>query len=172
MRAEKISGKGFSLVETLITVAVMSILLGLATHEFGKWIVKSDIESQVAELHGRLQAMRAEANFRNRAHFLRLETGGYSVAADTWPEAFGNGRLDDEDSEIVPYKEFRRPANGGSVIKIDHRGFIPLNTARTICFYSDVNPATDCIVIHCARTNTGKIRNQRAACNAENCRVK
>jgi hypothetical protein len=146
--------------------------LGIAALEFRKWIVKYDIESQVSELYGRMQRIRAEALYRNAAHFLVLEEGGYSVVADTWPESLGNGKIDSEDRVLVPFKQFAHPVNKGSTIKFDRRGLVPLNNARTICVLSDVDPDFDCIVVHLVRINMGKIRKQSAPCKAENCMVK
>jgi|WetSurMetagenome_2_1015567.scaffolds.fasta_scaffold00013_92 prepilin-type N-terminal cleavage/methylation domain-containing protein len=164
--------KGFSLIEVLVVMGIVAILLAFTSIEFRRLMIRHDIESQVCELHGRLQRTRIEANTRNTAHFLRLEKDGYSVVADTWPDLFGNGKLDNEDRVMIPFKKFAHPVNSASTIKFDSRGIVPLNTARTICIYSDVDPEIDCLVIHCARINSGKIKNQNSACNADNCRVK
>ena len=164
--------KGFSLVETLITLAVMSILLGLATLEFSKWIVKYDIESQTQELYSKLQITRVQALHRNTRHYFQLERNGYSISASSSPFDFGSGESDSGDVVIAPYKQLRHPVDRGSVIKFDHRGLVPLNQARTICIPSDVNPDFDCIVIHRVRINMGKIKRQGEACVATNCRVK
>jgi prepilin-type N-terminal cleavage/methylation domain-containing protein len=167
-----IGRKGFSFVEMLITLTVISLLLGLAAHEFSKWVARYTIESQVQELYSKLQSTRAQAMFRNTAHFLVLDRGGYSIVADTYPSAFGNGELDVQDSVISPFKAFTYNADRGSVVKFDNRGLAPLNNARTVCFVSEVNPSFDCLIIHRARINMGKIRKQTDPCKAENCMAK
>jgi prepilin-type N-terminal cleavage/methylation domain-containing protein len=167
-----IGNKGFSLIEMLITLAIMSILLGLATLEFSKWIVKYDIESQTQELYSKLQFTRFQAMHKNTCHFFQLERSGYSISADTAPFDFGSCHPGPDDTVVTPFRQLKHPVDNGSTIKFDSRGLVPLNNARTICISSNVNPDFDCIVIHRVRINMGKIRRQTDECVATNCMVK
>jgi prepilin-type N-terminal cleavage/methylation domain-containing protein len=167
-----IGGKGFSLIETLITLAIMSILLGLATLEFSKWIAKYDIESQTQELYSKLQLTRVQAMHRNTCHYFQLERSGYSITADTAPFDFGSCHPGPDDTVVSPFKELKYSVDKSATIKFDSRGLVPLNNARTICIPSNANPDFDCIVIHRVRINMGKMRRQTDECIATNCMVK
>jgi prepilin-type N-terminal cleavage/methylation domain-containing protein len=163
---------GFSLVEVLIVVCIIALLLAIATLSFSDWVTRYNIESQILMLNGDLLRARYAAMNRNKAHFVVLKNNNYSVVADTHPSPFGDGEITEDDTVVVPEKTFARPINSSSVITFNARGMVPLYQARTICVYSEVNPATDCIIVHTARINTGKIRNQKSTCNSDNCRAK
>jgi prepilin-type N-terminal cleavage/methylation domain-containing protein len=166
------SGKrsdGFTLVELLVVVCVAALLAGLAFMSFTNWSSKYDIESQVLMLHADLMRARSSAIIRSRAHFVVLKTGSYYVAADTHPAPFGDGDLTEHDAVVLPEKVFSRPINSPSTLTFNARGMATLY--RTICVYSDVKPETDCIIIHRARINTGKIYNQKGNCDSDNCRA-
>ena len=166
------SGKrsgGFTLIELLAVVCIAALLAGLAFLSFSNWARKYDIESQVLMLHADLLRARSAAISRNRSHFVVLKTGSYYVAADTHPAPFGDGDLTEHDAVVVPEKVFSRPINNPSTLTFNARGMATLY--RTICVYSDVKPGTDCIIIHRARINTGKIHNQMGDCDSDNCRA-
>lgn len=56
---------GFTLVEMLVTVAILAILLGLAAPSFTAYILNTKLTTQANALSADLQAARSEASRRN-----------------------------------------------------------------------------------------------------------
>lgn len=69
--------RGFSLVELMVTVAVLSLLMTLAVPSFAEWIQNSRIRTAAESIQNGLQVARAEAVRRNaRVEFALVGTGG------------------------------------------------------------------------------------------------
>lgn len=67
-------GRGFSLVELVVTLAIMGILLALAMPSYRAWIVNVKIRSTAESIQSGLQLARAEAVRRNTAVMFQLTT--------------------------------------------------------------------------------------------------
>ena len=84
--------RGFSLVELMVTVAVLSLLMTLAVPSFNEWIQNGRIRTAAESIQNGLQVARAEAVRRNaRVEFALVST----VPEDATSVAFdGLGRSD------------------------------------------------------------------------------
>ncbi len=80
------SVRGFSLIELVVTIAVLAILVTLATPSFTSLLNASRLTSQANELVASLQLARSEAVRRNSRVTLCRTTNGTSCAgvAGTW----------------------------------------------------------------------------------------
>ena len=95
-----VSSSGFTIVELLITIAVASILLGLAVPSFTGMIVNSRLTAQTHDIIAAANLARSEAIKRNSSVSLcRVRTAG-ATACDTsngewehWIVRAGNGTI-------------------------------------------------------------------------------
>lgn len=67
--------QGFTLLELLITIAVLGILLGIAVPSFQSSLTNSRLTTAANDLVGALQAARSEAIKRNATHQFCVDTG-------------------------------------------------------------------------------------------------
>lgn len=76
--------RGFTLIELMITVAVLAILVGLGVPSFRDFIVGSRLTTQTNELVAAINLGRSEAVKRNRAiSFCRTTTDTATACANT-----------------------------------------------------------------------------------------
>jgi prepilin-type N-terminal cleavage/methylation domain-containing protein len=80
MNQEK-SQKGFSLMEVILVVLLMSIAIGFSVLYYQSSQVRADINAQTSELAGylRLQQSRAESGLEGGIHSIHLEEDSYSL---------------------------------------------------------------------------------------------
>jgi len=67
---------GFSLIELMIALAILSLLLGVATPAFNGMLANQRVKTAAADLHTSLLQARAEAVKRNRTIQMRPPVGG------------------------------------------------------------------------------------------------
>jgi len=148
---------GFTLVELLVVIGIISLLLGIGTIQFSRYTLKYDTESQTRKLYGDLLEIRSRALFEKESKALVLSADAYSLYAST-----------DTTATPVETVTLKRPItfNGsGAEIVFDTRGML-LNS-KTICVSEENDAAVDSVVVSTARVQLGK-RNGGMACNAAN----
>jgi prepilin-type N-terminal cleavage/methylation domain len=98
---------GFTLVELLVTVAVLAVVLALAVPSFQGVINRNRVTTAANELASALQLARVEAVRRNRAVVLCPSTDGTSCAGADWSrlvifvDANGDRSPGGDDDELV-----------------------------------------------------------------------
>ncbi|MCU6433492.1 GspH/FimT family pseudopilin [Undibacterium sp. Jales W-56] len=86
---------GFTLVELLVTVAVVSILLALAAPSFSNLIASQRAKAVASELFAALSRTRSEAIARNTSITLSPQTGGWQNGWQIRDSATPPNLLDD-----------------------------------------------------------------------------
>ena len=152
---------GFTLVEILITIAILGILVVLAVGNFGGMNEKYKVEAETKQLHADLMDARGRAMQRNRWFFVRItSTGyGYKTYEDSSPAPDGNGPpLDNTADALVTSMTVRHAINtnlaGGNDFGFNRNGIA--NDNGTIWFVSTAQPDYDCITIRPTRIKMGQ----------------
>lgn len=125
-------GHGFSLVELMVTVAVLSLLMVLAVPSFTEWIQNSRIRTAAESVQNGVQLARAEAVRRNaRVEFaldgtgggwvVRFAGGGATIQARSGSEGAGGVVLSTvpEDATSVAFDGLGRAENTLTAINVD-----------------------------------------------------
>jgi len=159
---------GFSLIELIIVIGLMSILLALATLDFGAWQRKSMVERYTKELYSDIQDARMRAAFTKKPQ--RVEFGAQQVIFRSFSSE-GDVLGTKISTKILPLSFTLNsgwtPAN---LIDFDTRGVMsdPVPSAKVICFTTTEDAAYDALIITPALTSMGKVTNRGSACAQTN----
>jgi prepilin-type N-terminal cleavage/methylation domain-containing protein len=165
---------GFTLIELVVVIAIISILLAIATINFSNWVTRQNIDREVKEMYADIMSLRQRAivtgqncdvEFPNAA---TLVLKRYSSEAET--------RV--TEGTVVQRKNFRYPVvlSSAKPIEFNERGMMIDPDDKIICVFTDANPSVDALVITQSRVSMGKISNQgskdAAACTKSNIEIK
>ncbi|TAN43386.1 MAG: hypothetical protein EPN25_00990 [Nitrospirae bacterium] len=149
--------KGISLVELVISGALVGVLVVASGFSYRGWIGRYRVEKITNELYADLMHARLKALQTNRQHYVMLEGSSYTVMEDT----NDNGCSDAGDS---PLPGFPKPVphalcnNGtGNRIDFDKRGL--MSQSKTLWFTSSFEPDYDCMKVSRARIIMGRYEN-------------
>jgi prepilin-type N-terminal cleavage/methylation domain-containing protein len=140
--------KGFSLIELVVTIGVITILLAIATLEFNKYMTKSNIESQAKMMYSDMMTARAEA---------LLQKSDRSIKVDTTAKVFSIHPSSNGSGTPLLQKTLNFPldSDNGNTVAFDTRGVA--NITKIICVGVSGNPAAvDSIIITETRIQLGK----------------
>ena len=164
----KSGSSGFSLIELIVTMAIMSIILGIATLNFRSWVVKNNKEAQIREIFVDLNEARTNAFTQKRPYWIVFQPNSYVMKSYT--------------SATAPVPTNATAVTSGTTIKTKNLTYGLTNAGASIVntpvifdttgitfnwFTIFVNPyntdpskepaTANCIVISTARINMGKI---------------
>src|SRR5512142_123163 len=88
------NSSGYSLLELLVVIGVVTTLLGISVVFGHDWLVRSQVEGQTRELFTDLMNARVSAMQKNRVYFVTLASNQYTIYDDTYPAPDGNGNRD------------------------------------------------------------------------------
>lgn len=157
---------GFTLVELMIVIAIMGILLSIATLNWNEMQTKSAIESQIKTIHADLMQVRLQALYGKRARSVVISGQVYKSYSST---------------VITPTpletKQLRFPVvwNSTGALTFDTQG-LTNGTERSLCIlptgdlFKINSAAVDSIVVSQARLNMGK--RTGVACDSDNIKQK
>jgi prepilin-type N-terminal cleavage/methylation domain-containing protein len=163
--------KGFTIVELSVVIAIMGILITMATFYFRDIQQRADVEQKVKRMYTDLMSTRVRAMQRGRDHFVSLATGTtiYRIYEDTFPAPDGNGQLDTasdtqvSSQSVAPYTLVLQTA-GMSPVQFNSKALVS-GTTGWVRINSTAVGEYDCIEIGQIRTGMGKM-------NGANCIVK
>jgi type IV fimbrial biogenesis protein FimT len=160
--------KGFSLVELLVIVCIISILLGIATINFNHWVRRYNIEKEVKEIYAELMLARQQSFVTGMNHRVEFESANSIVFrrySSEWDLDHGSGVVVRQ--RILPYSITISDPND-KTIEFNPRGMMNDIIPKSVCIYSGVTPPIDSIYITQTRINVGKIKNQGNSCEKAN----
>lgn len=89
---------GFTLIELMVTIALLSILLTLGAPSFNSLIQNMNLTTQANQFVASVQLARSEAVRRNHNVLLSAQAGNAALHWESgwqvWSDSNGNGRLD------------------------------------------------------------------------------
>jgi len=153
---------GFTLIEVLVVIAIIGILLSLATLDFSTWQKKYAIEAQTRGMLTDFTDARLQAIHRKNFVTITLSTNSY-VITRFGTETLTNGTTIMTKQLKYPIQQFA-PGNGtltdfsNTVLTIDERGYIGSTDYLTIAVApSQTSASLNCLSVQAAQTNAGKI---------------
>lgn len=158
--ADKSVRAGFTLVEILITLAILGILVAMAIGNFGGVNDKYKVEAETKQLYADLMDARGRAMQRNRASFVRINSVVYQTFEDTSPAPDGDGSLQqgvDTGIASVTVSHAIDASNIGAaplVFNFNRNGIA--SVTGYLRFSSNASPDYDCITINPTRIKMGK----------------
>jgi len=149
---------GFTLVEILITIAILGILLVIGVSNLRGFNEKYKVEAETKQLFADMMDARGRAMQRNRVAFVRVNGNDYQTYEDTSPAPDGDGALQNTDTLITDAKVSHAIATGNIVVPLSfnfNRNGIA-SVAGFIRFSSTAQPDYDCISIGATRIKMGQ----------------
>ena len=113
---------GFTLIELMITLAVVAILLGLIAPGFTTFVKNNRLTNQINTLIGTLHLARAEAANRREVVILCASDNGSACNTTRWEEGWIMFTDDDIDAVIDPpdgdtLLHYQEPLSGGNSLR-------------------------------------------------------
>jgi prepilin-type N-terminal cleavage/methylation domain-containing protein len=159
---------GFTLTELIVVMSIMGILFSIVTLNFNDWQKKAQIERQTRELYTDINTARTESVFRKNKHRITFQPNSYVFTGySSENEAASAGTA--ISSRNVTYQLTRVVGTSTAsiadyAVEFDMRGLVTGANFSSPNLTLNLNPVGtgaifDCIVIHVARTNMGKMEN-------------
>lgn len=143
---------GFSLIEMMVVVALMGILLAIATLSFNDFSRKSRIEGQVKTLYSDLANVRSEAMFRRAGRFTQITPNLFSVYSSNSLLGQPVRTTILKNTVVTNESEVRFNERG---LLVDADGLL-LDHSIFICISGDNSAGLDSIIIGMANIQMGK----------------
>ena len=156
---------GFTLIEMLIVIAIISVLLSIATLSFNSMTRKSAVEGQTKMISADLMGVRSQALYEKRGRTVVVTTAQFTVYS-----SIGVG------TTPLLVKALQVPVSPASLrMDFDQWGGATLNSDSTvtdasICAGANTDAALDSVVISRSSIQTGKLNS--AECASANIDVK
>lgn len=165
-RLHTLNESGFTLTEILVVVAIIGVLLSIATFGFHQWMVKSNVEAEVRQMLADFSQLRFRAVTTKQKHSVTINSNSYVFKSYTSvDEPPAGGTVIPGGTHNVNYqlKSSNTTFFAGEIYEIGALGTININVGlfpnEIIPIYVAYNggaPNLDCVNIHVARISIGK----------------
>jgi prepilin-type N-terminal cleavage/methylation domain-containing protein len=150
---------GFTIVELIVVIAVIGILLAIATFGFSQYQRKAKMEEQMRTLYADLMESRSKALYEKIPRTVKVQANSYAVYPA--PNAAGTPEL----SRVLNYPVVFSLATDNV---FNTQGVLANATAKTICIQEQPNQlSVDAVIITETMVSIGK-RTNGAACATAN----
>ena len=155
---------GFSLVELIVIIAIISTLLGLATLAFHDWLVKNNVEAQTRQMATDFSELRVRAMTTKQRHSITVNPGEYvfkSYSSADEPASAGTELPGGTHKVTYQLKKNATTLVAGEIYDIDQRGMIDPgsfagNVIPSIYLAHTGTANYDCLNLCVVRVNAGK----------------
>lgn len=161
--------RGFSLIELIVVIGLVSVLLTVATLNFGAWQRKSLVERYTKEIYSDIQ------DARMRAAFTKVRQGVEFGAQQVVFRRFSSegdvaGTVVTTKALPLSFTKNTWTQPTATRIDFDTRGIMidQVPVAKVICFTASEDAAYDALIITPALTSMGKVINRESACARTN----
>lgn len=152
---------GFSLLELLITMAIMGIVMSISTISFNSWTRKSHIEKQIRELFTDLSESRSRAFHEKKEFRVTFQPKSYVIKSySSEAEPRSSGKIISNKTLTYGLTSKSGTNLDGDIsdkfVEFDVRGW-GTNNFTVIVNPLDADSSLNCLVIYDTRVNMGKI---------------
>jgi len=159
--------KGFTLVELMVAIAIIAILLTLATLNFNEYTRKHNTEAQVKAIFTDLLAAKVDAVHRRMRY-----TVVFNVTANPNTCTITDGNGNATQRTLKHGITTNLGAGNNLTLQFDTRGFnTTANAPQAVCIADENSLAYDSIVINQVKVNLAK-KNSGANCASADCVIR
>jgi len=167
--SERYKTNGFSIIELMVVIGIISILLTISTISFNSWQVKHKMEAQVRGMVTDFNEVRIRALTMKQRHSITLNANSYVFRSYSSEEEdlFTGGTTIPGGSHTVTYKLKMADASdyAASVYEIDQRGSNVSSVATIYLEFGGTSSGLNCIKLHTVRINAGNSATIGGTCN-------
>jgi prepilin-type N-terminal cleavage/methylation domain-containing protein len=161
--------RGYSLVEIIVVIGILSILIVIATPLFTDLMKRARAEDQTRTIYTELQRAQANALYLRRATRVKLYRDHFEIYSSQWDNLKGVAPIQ---SQVLSYPITCNGSGDGIAgypVDFDPKGVATIATKRSICL--DVGESlgnVDSVVVYTTRISIGKKDKVEDACASEN----